>query len=70
MDSICGVDDHSGNLDAASILHCLRFLAQEAAVLRLPKTAGLIQDALEAASFESGETEDGHRVPRPRPALH
>jgi len=39
---------------AAGILNCLKALAQEAASLNLLRTLSAIEDALEAASRESG----------------
>ena len=40
------------NLDASGILHCLNFLAQHAATLKLYGTLSAIERALEAAAAE------------------
>jgi hypothetical protein len=56
----------NSNLDVfpsvAGLLQCLRALAQEAATLNLLRTLSAIEDAMEAAAFESGA--DRQRVQR------
>jgi hypothetical protein len=46
-------DDRNLTPSATGILQCLRVLAQEAATLQLFRTLSAIEDALEAAAFES-----------------
>ncbi len=57
---------------AAGILNCLRALAREAASLHLFRTLSAIEDALEAATRESGMDafEDPTREAAERPVLH
>ena len=53
---------------ANGILHCLKFLAQEAASLNLLRTLSAIEDALEMAQCES-RIEAGHDGPQRAPAM-
>ena len=48
-----GVAYVNAGASANGLLHCLRFLAQEAASLNLRRTLTAIEDALETALFES-----------------
>ena len=41
-----------GVRDVAAIMHCLRFLAEEAAAMRLTRTLCAIEGALQAAARE------------------
>ena len=63
-------EDGVASASANGILHCLRFLAQEAASLNLLRTLSAIEDALETALYESGR--EIRRDPQlsPMPLLH
>jgi hypothetical protein len=58
--------------NAQGILKCLQALAQEAASLNLFRTLSAIEDALEAATHESGMggLEDSAGYARTRPVFH
>ncbi len=50
--------------DVAAIMHCLRFLAEEAAAMRLTRTLCAIEGALQAAAREgdmAGGSDGLHR---------
>ncbi len=57
---------------ANGLLHCLRFLAQEAASLNLLRTLTAIEDALETALFESAtdRLRDGQQHASSMPLLN
>ncbi len=63
--------DGAASASANGLLHCLRFLAQEAASLNLLRTLTAIEDALETALYESGTDlrRDGQGM-SPVPLLH
>ncbi len=63
-------DDHVSTLDAEAILHCLKFLAQEAASLRLTQTLSAIEGALETAAWEGGTAAERHQAPYLSAVLH
>ncbi len=56
MKDISGMDENEAGLtpSVSGILHCLKFLAAEAASLKLIRTLSAIEDALEMAACESG----------------
>jgi hypothetical protein len=47
-------DDNALLASAQGIAHCLRLLADEAAILNLPHSVFAIMDALETVAMESG----------------
>jgi hypothetical protein len=52
------MDDDNGLLASArGIAHCLRLLADEAAILKLPRSVFAIMDALETVALETGAGE-------------
>ena len=57
---------------ANGILQCLKFLAAEAASLKLLRTLSAIEDALEMAACESGmeHVEEKFQIDARRPVLH
>ena len=65
-------EDGVATATANGLLHCLRFLAQEAASLNLVRTLSAIEEALEVALFESGNDllRDGRQHASPAPFLH
>ena len=67
MEICCG--DEGSDLDAAAILHCLKFLAKEAASLNLMRTLLAIEKALEAAAWE-GIPADRHGTLQPHTFMH
>ena len=55
--------------DVAAIMHCLRFLAEEAAAMRLTRTLCAIEGALQAAARESDMAGGSYGMHR-RHAVH
>ena len=56
MNDLPGLDENDLGLAPSvnGILHCLKFLAAEAASLKLLRTLSAIEDALDMAASESG----------------
>ena len=73
MNDFTSLNENDAGLapSVSGILHCLKFLAAEAASLKLLRTLTAIEDALEMAACESGS----HGLDEPRleplpPVLH
>ena len=65
-------NDSAPTASAAGILQCLKFLAAEAASLKLLHTLSAIEDALEMAARESGmdHVETKYDIEPLRPVIH
>ncbi len=73
MSDFTAVDENDLGLAPSvnGILHCLKFLAAEAASLKLLRTLSAIEDALEMAACESGSNGVEEPLEEPaRPVLH
>ncbi len=73
MKDFTGMDENELGLTPTvnGILHCLKFLAAEAASLKLLRTLTAIEDALEMAACESGTNGLEEQQAEPaRPVLH
>ena len=73
MNDFSAVDENELGLAPSvnGILHCLKFLAAEAASLKLLRTLSAIEDALEMAACESGANGLDERVEEPAlPVFH
>ena len=63
-------DDSPTSLDADAILHCLKFLAKQAASLSLLRTCSAIENALEAATLEGSIAANRHGLPHRQTSVH
>ena len=63
-----GDDDIRATPDG--LLHCLRMLTEEAALLRLDRTFAALKDALELCYIEASAGSDGHGAMPTSLAVH